>query len=80
MSSVPPTGPEGNRAIEPRALFPYGLGPDHDGTVQCRVRGTGHGVPSTERYGPSGPPRALLPGVHHPLPYYYYCSLLLFSV
>ena len=53
--------PEGNRAIEPRGPFPSTVDGVHRGSSVGWVVYTARGVPGQQRYGPSGPPRALLP-------------------
>ena len=71
--TLPPAASSGP---EPRAPFLRGVAPSPLLPVRYRVRGSGQRVPRTGRYGPSGPPRALLPGVHHPPPTQYYVIFL----
>ena len=71
MSSVPYTGPEGIRAIEPRALFlparPCSAVLQRVASPCCRCR---H-VPGEQRYEGRSPQGQLLPGYPPTLPLYY---------
>ena len=76
MSSVPGTGPEGNRAIEPRCCFPYAAaGPAYPVSDSRSVTG----VPRSNGMGLAGHQRHYYPG-YRDATLYYIISFSLFPM